>query len=164
MTTTADALRYVADSASWLARHPDAPQAFDELEHIAALVDVAIDVKPPTVYAGPCDVCRRDVYAAEGAETAECRPCHLVYPMRERREWLLKTLEDRLERSTDIARALTVYGMEVTRKRIDNWHSDGMLMPHGRDFRDRPLYRVGDVMRLVSESPSGRRRAVGAPG
>lgn len=152
MTATPDALRYLADQTGWLAHHADAEQAFDELQHCIGLIESAIDLPVAGVYAGPCDVCRHDLYAKPGAEMVDCRPCDIHYDMAARREWLLSSAEDRLERSTDIARALTAYGRHITRKRIDVWASRGLLAAKGHDRSDRPLYRVGDVIAMLNQA------------
>lgn len=149
--STATALRYLADQTGWIAHHPDAVQAFDELEHCVGLIESAIDLPVASVYAGPCDACRADLYAKQGAETVECRPCDLVYQMDARREWLLRSAEDRLERSTDVARALTAYGRHITRKRIDVWGSRGLIVAHSHDRSGNPLYRVGDVIEMLNK-------------
>ena len=148
--STALALRYLADQTGWLAHHPSALEAFDELEHCVGLIESAIDLPVAGVYAGPCDVCRSDLYAKPGAESVECRPCHLTYDMEARRAWLLSSAEDRMERSTDVARALTAYGRHITRKRIDVWASRGLIQAHGKDRSGNPLYRVGDVIAMLN--------------
>jgi hypothetical protein len=153
------ALRYLADHTWWLAHHPEAVQAYEELEKALGILETAIDLPTPTSYAGPCDVCRKDLYAKPDSETVECKACNLIYDMEARREWLLQSLEDRLERSTDIARALTAYGRELRRKRIDVWASRGILVAHSQDRSGNPLYRIGDVMRLLDTMPDDTRKA-----
>lgn len=148
MTTTADSLRYIASNATWLAHHRAAEEAFDELEHICALVDIAIDSRPPQVYAGPCDVCRKDMYAQQGAETVECKLCHLSYPMDERRQTLLSKVADQLDTAANISAAVTDLGENVTPEVIRKWAERGRLLAKGKDHRGRPTYRVGDVLDL----------------
>lgn len=148
MTATADALRYIAGNVTFLSHHRDAEEAFDELEHICSLVDTAIDSRPPQVYAGPCDVCRRDMYAKEGAPDVECHLCHLTYPMEFRREYLLDKVVDQLANAATIAGAVTKLGEDVTPEDIRKWAERGRLLAKGHDHRGRPLYRVGDVLDL----------------
>ena len=148
MTSTADALRYIADNTSWLAHHPDADQAFDELEHIAALVDSAIDTTPPKMYAGPCDVCRKDMYADPEAGVVECKVCQLVYPMEGRRDHLLSLVADQLDTASNISAAIADLGENVTPEVIRKWAQRGRLIAKGRDHRGHPTYRVGDVLDL----------------
>lgn len=148
MTATTDALRYIAGNVTHLAHHEAAVDAFDELEHICALVDIAIDSRPPQVYAGPCEVCRRDLYAKEGAAEVECKLCHLTYQMEDRRDYLLNAVGDQLANAATIAGAVTNLGEDVTPEDIRKWAERGRLMAKGKDHRGRPLYRVGDVLEL----------------
>lgn len=148
--STADALRYIAANTTWLAHHRDAEEAFDELEHICAVVDVAIDSRPPQVYAGPCDVCRRDMYAKEGAATVECRLCSLTYEMGPRRDYLLDLVADQLATASMLSAALATLGEPVTPDAIRKWAERGRLIAKGKDHRGRPTYRVEDVRRLAA--------------
>jgi hypothetical protein len=150
MTATADALRYLAAQTGWLAHHRDAEQAFYELEHICALVDTSIDTRPPTVYAGPCDVCRKDMYAAEGAEAVVCRLCDMTYDMSARREHLLDLVADQLATASDISAAIADLGEHVTPDVIRKWAERDRLFAKGKDHRGRPLYRVEDVRKLAA--------------
>jgi hypothetical protein len=150
VTATADSLRYIASSTTWLAHHRDAEEAFDELEHICALVDTAIDTRPAQVYAGPCDICRRDMYAKEGASDVECRLCHLTYPMDTRREYLLELVGDQLATAAMLSAALATLGEPVTPDAIRAWATRGRLTAKGKDHRGRPTYRVEDVRRLAA--------------
>lgn len=148
MTATADALRYIAANTAWLAHHLEAGQAFDELEYVCKLVDTAIDSRPPHVYAGPCDVCRKDMYAEQGAEVVVCRLCNLSYPMAERQEHLLRLVADQLDTASNISAAVTELGENVTPDVIRKWAERGRLIAKGHDHRGRPMYRVGDVLEL----------------
>ena len=142
MTATADALRYIAGNVTFLSHHRDAEEAFDELEHICSLVDTAIDSRPPQVYAGPCDVCRRDMYAKEGAPDVECHLCHLTYPMEFRREYLLDKVVDQLANAATIAGAVTKLGEDVTPEDIRKWAERGRLLGNGIYNRGGFLFRV----------------------
>ncbi|MGZ4518890.1 MAG: hypothetical protein ACXVX9_12180 [Mycobacteriaceae bacterium] len=148
MTATADALRYIANNVGWLAHHQEALQAFDELEHISALVDIAIDTKPPQSYAGRCDVCRKDMYAEQGAESVECKVCRINYPMADRRDHLLSLVADQLDTASNLSAAITELGENVTPEVIRKWAERGRLIAKGKDHRGRPTYRVGDVLEL----------------
>jgi hypothetical protein len=147
MSTTTPLL-YLADHTEWLAHHRDAEAAFDELEHICALVDTMIDSRPASIYAGPCDVCRRDMYAKQDADVAECKLCNITFPMAERREKLLESVADQLETAANISAAVTDLGEPVTPEVIRKWAERGRLIPKGKDHRGRPMYRVGDVLDL----------------
>lgn len=144
------ALVYLARHANWLMHRAEAEEARDELLHACDTIAVAVDCGAEQFYAGPCDVCGRDLYARPSAAVARCEPCDLEYPMQARREWLLQASEDRLVPASEMARAVTGLGSPVTAERIRQWAARGRLLAHGFEGT-RPLYRVGDVLDLVGE-------------
>jgi len=149
-------LAFLAAHAEWMMHRPEAEDIYGELTYATGLIAQVIDVHASQSYAGPCDVCKRDMYATVGAEEVECKPCALVYDMKDRREWLLKAAEDRLERAADISRAVAGFGYDVTRLRIGKWAQRGQIVAHSRDEAGRPLYRVGDVIDLVQKDRERR--------
>lgn len=161
-TTTPMALLFVADQLPWLAHRPEAEAAFDELDQLLPLLLAVIDTPAPTTYVGPCDVCRRDMYAKVGAPEVKCAPCDLVYDVGPRREWLLELVVDQLATATEVSRALASWGTAVTPDRIRMWamrergKESPRLITRGQDLRGRPLYRVGDVLDVLNTPTSGR--------
>lgn len=77
-----EALTYLARHTNWLMHRQEAEQAYDELIHACVTIRNAVDAGAEQRYAGPCDVCGRDMYAAPAAAFALCAPCNLEYPMR----------------------------------------------------------------------------------
>lgn len=147
--STADLLRYVADSADWLAHRPDALEAFEELEVIVGLIKHTIDTRNPGSYAGPCDVCGLDMYAKPGATIVTCRMCDLEYDLEPRRQKLLKKARQQIARPAEISRALTSIGTPVTPERIRQWVHRGDLKPAQLDREKHRLYRIRDVLDLL---------------
>ena len=143
------AAKFIAEYVWWLRRRPEAPEAYSDLVAIASQLERIIDNPPTLKYAGPCNICRKDLYVREGAGTVECRPCGMTYDMDGRREWLLECAEDRLERASLIAQAVTDLGSPISADRIRKWAQRGQLLPHATDRLSRPLYRVGDVTDLL---------------
>lgn len=143
-------LRYLAKNIAWLAHQPEAIQAFDELTQAVIIVETTIR-QPPVAfwYAGPCDTCKRDMYARYGVTEVTCVGCQLIYDVEDRREWLLTVVQDRLERAAVISRALAGLGHDVSRKRIGTWRQRELIAPHAFDAKGNPLYRVGDVLDLL---------------
>jgi hypothetical protein len=160
--TTPELLRYLADSVPWLAHRKDeAEDAFDELDNLAHLVERTIDTKEVGAYAGPCDVCGRDMYARPGKRVVQCVHCNLDYDLAPRRDWLLKQAEDRLEPAIVIAKSLTANDRPVTAKRIRDWADREILEVKGHDRHGHRLFRVGDVQHLVENPPRrGRKPSV----
>lgn len=154
------ALTYLARHADWLMHRAEAEQAYDELIHACLTVRNAVDSGAEQRYAGPCDVCGRDLYAAPGATVAKCTPCELEYPMEARREWLLKASEDRLVPASELARAVTGLGTPVTGELVRKWASRRRLLAHGH-AGTRPLYRIGDVLDLLGEDARRQARKAG---
>lgn len=145
-----EAALFLAENVVWLMHRPEALEARDELKAALSILRDVIDTSPYQSYAGPCDVCGADLYARVGAEVVACRPCGLEWDMADRRKWLLDQVEDRLARASEVCRAVAAWGGEhVTRQRIHGWVVTGRLAVHGHDPRGNPLYRVGDVVRLV---------------
>jgi LSD1 subclass zinc finger protein len=143
------AAKFIAEYVWWLRRRPEAEQAFDDLTAIDKKLERIIDRAEPLMYAGPCNVCRRDLYARQGAAQVECRLCNMTFDMDGRRSWLLECAEDRLERAALIARALTDWGSPISADRIRVWAMRRRLFPHATDGMGRPLYRIGDVLELL---------------
>lgn len=154
-TPTPVVLRFLADQLGWLAHRPEGVEAFEELRAAVTMYDDALEV-PRLVYAGPCDICGRDMYAREGHREVECRPCALIYPLQERREWLLTVAEDRLASAVDIARGLSDLGEVVNDDTIRKWSQRERLLVRGTDIKGRPLYRVGDVRALARQAIAKR--------
>jgi ribosomal protein L37AE/L43A len=146
---TVHAAKFIAEYVWWLRRRPEAPEAYSDLLAVASQLERVIDNPPTLKYAGPCNVCRKDLYVREGAGMVECRPCGMTYDMAGRREWLLEAAEDRLERAAHIAQAVTDLGSPITADRIRKWAQRSQLIPHATDRLGRPLYRIGDVLDLL---------------
>ena len=141
-----------------LAHREDGLEAFDELAYAAALVERAVDIPGARVYAGPCDVCGKDLYAEPGAAHVSCRPCGIQLDMEIRRGWLLKTAEDRLEGAATCARVLTGFGERVTPELIRQWAKRKVITPRVMDPNGQPLYRVGDVRDAIQRSQRKQKR------
>ena len=147
---TPEDLRYLADNIGWLAHQTQALAAFDELGHIARLVESTIRQPPPAFwYAGPCDTCHRDMYARYGDPEVTCVSCNLIYDVEDRRAWLLTVVRDRLERAVVLCRALSAFGHDVSRQRLGMWQTRGLLAPRAHDEKGYPLYRVGDILDIL---------------
>jgi hypothetical protein len=126
---------------------PDAMQLVTIVDHC----EVVVDRPPDRTYAGPCDACSHDLFVEKGELTVVCERCGKSYDLRARREWLLHVVVDRLATAPEIARALTSLELPITHELIRQWRSRGRLTSRTKDRRGVPLYRVGDVVDLLSE-------------
>jgi hypothetical protein len=143
-----EAAAWLAGQTGWLRYRPEAEEAFDELDYACRLVRRTIDIPVPRWYAGPC-ACGSELYAATLAATVRCQDCGATYDARERKAWLLEQARDVLAHAGWIASAASALGEPVTADMIYGYVRRGRLLAHGRDQRDRPLYRVGDVLDVL---------------
>lgn len=144
------AAKFIAEYVWWLRHRPEAQEAYEDLISVDRRLERIIDRAEPLIYAGPCNICRKDLYARQGAAQVECHPCDMTYDMEGRRAWLLDQAEDRLERAFVIARALTEWGSPIHVDRIRKWAQRGRLIPHAADGLGRPLYRISEVRELLN--------------
>lgn len=104
-------------------------------------------------FAGPCDECQEDLYAASQVGDIKCRNCGTGFDIAERREWLIGEAEDRLATAAVIAGAVPIIaGLHITADRIYKWKQRGQILDRGHDGAN-PLYRVGDVIDLMTMGP-----------
>lgn len=156
-TSVADAAAWLARRHRELARHPAADELADEIGHVVTQVRAVIDRPRERVYLGPCETCGADLYALPQASVVDCR-CGERVDVRERRDWLLDVVEQRLATASEISRALpTLVNAPVTASMVRGYAKRGRIMAQGTDQRGMPLYRIGDVIALVT-----RRLAVNA--
>lgn len=144
--------RFLAEQLTWLRHRQEADDAFDELIDACRLAVRTIDQPPVRWYAGKCDNCDTDLYAAPSAKFVRCRDCSTEHDADERRAWLLDLAEDQLVHASLAAAAITALGHPVKDSTVRKWAERGRLAPHGTDHRGRPIYRVGDVRVLAIES------------
>lgn len=124
-----------------------------------------IDRPPPKRYVGPCDKCFRDLYVPAVVHSVDymvdCQTpgCGARYQMNERRAWLLEQAYDRLLTAAEMSRAIRQLvpgdGATIDPSLIRKWAQRGRLtryLPHPKDDRKRPRYRVEEVIHLARET------------
>lgn len=146
--------------ARWLAHHHQAGEAYTEIVGAVRAARITVDRPNDRVYAGPCD-CGRDLYAKADARWAICRAkdhgeAPLMWPVDERRTWLLDQAADYIGTTTEISAALSRYAKPVTPAVIRGHVNRGNLRPVWSDGRRRALYRLGDVLDVVVPSLAGQ--------
>lgn len=152
-TTLAGLAAWLRPRVGWLRHHPDGPAAVRTLLRAVKNLRHTVDLPADRVYAGPCSQCERDLYARLGATTVTCNECELTWDLEPRRAWLLRQAEDVLGTATEIARAVSrLSDAHVTSSVIRGYALRGRLLSRGRQHTGRrdPLYRVGDVVALVT--------------
>lgn len=138
---------FLAARVEALRFHPAGSEAVHEIGQVVARGRRVVDVPEARWYAGPC-ACGRDLYARVRASAITCQ-CGQTYDVQARRDELLGQVEDRLATATEISRAVTTLGHQVTPAAIRGYVHRGRLQRRTNDQQGRPLYRVGDVLTLV---------------
>lgn len=144
-------MHWLSQQVDWLRYRPEAAEALDELDYAATLVVRCIDAPAVHWFAGPCDTdgCTSDLYGRPGGKTIRCRDCRAEYDADERRRWLMGVAEDRLGTAVEVARFCSAMRQEaVTTAMIRGYAFRGRLAVHGAVHS--PLYRVGDVLAMLS--------------
>ena len=163
-----------AGIAEWLARFPGllamlpcAGQLVDEVIQLRRQVRAMVDRAPDRVYLGICSAidqgsgaeCPEDVYGLPGRATVKCRTCGTEHDMADRRETIKNAVDDQLATAMEISRAMpTWYGTEISANTIRWWAHIGKLDKHPHhphDVRERPRYRIGDVIELAMAREGG---------
>lgn len=140
----------IAASLAELRQLPDADRAHRELTRAVERAERTIDLPPERWFAGPCPDCGQDAYALPAAAVVSCG-CGWEADAAERRRWLLQEAEDTLANATLIAQALSGLGQPVTGSMIRGYAFRGRLVAHGTDRLGRPLYRIGDLLDILSQ-------------
>jgi hypothetical protein len=157
--TLAAVAAWLRPRVGWLRYHEAGGEAVDGICDAVAAARRCVDRPAEKLYAGPCD-CGVDLYARLDASYVECRAeTHeqpLVWPVVERRRWLLVSAEDVLATTTEISRALTRYQQPVTSSMLRGYVARKRLGVRGSRVvagrRDPvPLYRLGDVLDILAQ-------------
>lgn len=152
---------------SWLRYQLVGAAAVWEIHQVVTETMQVIDRAADRWYAGPCTAepddepdgyCGEDLYAKPDSPTVTCRRCGQRYDMAERRRWLTSAAEDQLAHAELIGRAASSFGVDVTPAAIRGYAHRGRIVAHGHDVLLRPLYRIGDVIRVATEIAAERER------
>lgn len=174
------AARLLRNDLTDLLRKPECARMILALHEANASALAVIDRPPDRWYAGQCSalvdvsnaapqgICLFDLYAMPDAVTVTCAVCGTVHNVEQRRSTLLTAAEDVLATATEIARAVALFGEEISAARIHTWSARKRLTQRGVNTAGQPLYRVGDVIaiaraRAVRQPSPGSRRKPPAP-
>ncbi|MBO3751555.1 hypothetical protein J5X84_36245 [Streptosporangiaceae bacterium NEAU-GS5] len=159
---TASYARWLNHHRAVLLRHPAMDEALGQIRTAVKQAMWAIDLPAETWFAGPCntplrgedgeetkEICQADLYARHGAKQLVCRACGSPHEIEYRYGWVMDQARDRLGTATEIARALSGFGENISASTIRWWAHDGRLGAKGADRLGKPRYRIGDVMKLV---------------
>ncbi|SEG44689.1 hypothetical protein SAMN04489712_105265 [Thermomonospora echinospora] len=156
-TRPADTLTSMAVWLSALHRrlvgHAAAEEAHGEIVAAVRAVRTVVDRPAPLAFAGRCPDCSTALYARPGRARATCRECGQRTEVADQLDQMRAAVEHQLAHSVAMAGLLDHLGVRVPAATIRYWAQAGRLVPHGRDQRGRPLYRVGDVLDLALKRP-----------
>lgn len=165
--TTQDMARWMAMFPNLLAMHPEAGAMAACLLDRISEVRRMVDRRPDRVYVGPCDgagaddvkgvePCGSDLLAEPGLSWCRCNVCGREYHVKQRRDWLLASLEDHMGNSAYVSMVVTGLGVKVSASTIREWVRRKKLRPAywappaTPDGKPRPMYRVGDVVDVAA--------------
>lgn len=164
-TTVPEACRWMATVPGLLAEHPAAGEMYADITSLAARIQRVIDRPPDKVYVGQCGAdllddegdeprhCERDLYANPNRSWIECPECGGAWDVADRKQFLLRKVEDQLATPSDLSRALSRLNEPVSASMIRGYAHRGSLTPHPphpHDPKHAPRYRVGDVLDLLA--------------
>lgn len=167
--TIPHAARFLAEHLEWFRHREFAGEFLTDVDACLRAVRGIARGSSERRYLGPCGadvvradivgdqweselvICDGDVYGWPGATTGTCRTCGAQVDQSERRAWLDDEVRRHAFRASEIAGA---YGINVNT--IRSWAARGLLLEHGRDRDDRPLYGVGDVLDLAAAAAARR--------
>lgn len=152
----ASVCRYLLGHADWIRTQHWAPEILDELQDAAEQLRRMVDRPADRWFAGPCDHCKRDLYAKAGKSSVTCDACAVIYDLGARRSWLLEQAQEKLLTAAELSRAVSWLGSEpLTAARIWKWAERGRITAKGHiTVRGRldPIYLVSDVVAALALS------------
>jgi hypothetical protein len=158
--------RWLHQRINRLLDHPGIGELANDVHRQMKRAARAVDRPLDRVFAGVCSArtpdgeCPAWLYASPDRPIVTCRSCGAHWDVAERRDFLLAAVEHVLATTDEIASAVVWLGDGVKEERIRQWASRGRLAQQGEAIvqgRRRPLYRIGDVLRLLEDD--ARRQA-----
>jgi hypothetical protein len=168
-----------------IAGRPDAGKCHRKITHHVAAIEHTINRPPPTRFCGPCPTmtapneheplspCRTELRADHDAITVQCPTCATVHQIAELQSELWQRLENRLVTYPELVEICRRTAEPVpVRSTLYKWiaqkrltvkgyqRPDGhrRIAPTKHGETDQPVYRLGDVRRLMAEKPKRKVR------
>lgn len=166
-----------ADLAQWLLRHEHTVRGFQAVDEMIQSVSSAIaraqkliDAPSVRVFVGECghvdrnletgeaSQCDAPLYADTQYAVVQCRGCDTTWPAQERWQQHLADLRELRRREIremvlgprPMAAALSALGIPVDESTVRKYARDGRVQVAGYDIKGYKLYRVSDVINIVS--------------
>lgn len=130
-------------------------------------IDVSIDGGDVSVVVGepigPTRVCGADLRTRPGAPKITCPECGTTYDPIERARWIVAQSAEHMGTAAFIGAALADAGHGSSARQLSalirKWAERDRLFAWREDDLGRPLYRVGDVLDLLTEGRDTRKTA-----
>lgn len=158
----------VPAACEWMARFPALIASLDgagdmwtDIVRETRQARQVIDSPPSRVYLGRCGAaleigeCEQHLYAPKGKGTVRCPSCESVWDAGEKQAFLVSLVADKTVTAVEVSRLLGAIGVEIAASTVRTYAQvrvvQGLEVPPklrsvGRGPRNRPLYRVGDVL------------------
>lgn len=144
--------RWLLARTATLRTHVAAGEICTEVGEVVACCWRTIDRAPALWFAGPCEQCRRPMYASPGILTIRCVTpgCGSSYDLAERRAYLLDAAREELLTMADMLRVLPQWvGTPLNGSTMRSWRRRGRMVARGISLGGRETFRVGDVLDLI---------------
>lgn len=150
-----------------------AAECLREMQQVERSLRRILDKADTGQFAGPCGneigreevngesvplTCQRGLYSVVSSNWVRCPECGRTWDAKERRDVMRRESEDRVVPVRVLARIAVGLTDEVSEerliRRIEKWVERKQLHPAGSRYLDgrlRKVYRIGDVIRLVSK-------------
>ncbi|MFB4320655.1 hypothetical protein [Actinomadura sp. 21ATH] len=142
---------WLSAGLSRLLRHPAASEACEELTAAVRAAQRAVDRPGERVFAGRCE-CGEALYARPGASVVQCRECDAEpYDVADQHDKMREEIRDQLAHPYGAAALLARLDIKAPESTIRRWAKLGRIAAHGIDPRGRPVYRIGDILDVITE-------------
>lgn len=167
--TYVEACEWMAGLGKVLTVHPSAGPMTDAITALAARVRCMVDLRPDLTYIGVCSgqlsnggQCEWDLYADQDEVWVKCPRCRELHDVRDRKERMIKAMQDQLLPATDLRMVLSRYmpAGAPSVNTIRSWAHRGRLSQRvPMPGTTQPRYRVGDVLDLIARQERDDTRA-----
>lgn len=160
--TVPAACAWMAGLPGLLATLPNAEEMWEDITREVRQARRVIDAPLSRVYLGRCGapvaearVCDQHLYGIKDRPTVRCPVCGAEWGTAERQKRLVALVEDKTVTAVDVSRLLSAIGIQIAPSTVRTYAQarevngvavEPRLLPVGRGPRNRPLYRVGDVL------------------
>jgi hypothetical protein len=154
MDTPASMAVWLSASLTRLVRHPAAEEAHGEILTAVRDAQRVVDRRPERQFAGRCPGCGETLYAKPGASVVQCREegCEAKpVEVREQLDQMRDRIRDQLAHPTGASALLARLEIKAPESTIRRWAVQHRILAHGTDARGRSLYRIGDILDVVTE-------------